>query len=146
MLFSKLFPHSTMCFLFPSTSDLFIILFYHTGFQKLIHFPLILGIVRVVVVCCFIAHEYFRRECSKLNAFLKQSMMIAVPIQYAVSAAEKAYFDTAFWIELYTFKSFSGAVCHKRDIMFFRHGVLHGYENFIFDIFAWIINYARLTL
>lgn len=103
-------------------------------------------VVHQILVCCFIAHEYFRRECSKLNAFLKQSMMIAVPIQYAVSAAEKAQFDIAFRIELYRFKPCSRAICYKRNIMRFRHGVLHGYENFIFDIFAWIINYARLTL
>ena len=63
-------------------------------------------------------------------------MMITIPIQCSMSSAEKAHFDTAFRVELYRLKSFSGAVCHKRNIMFFGHWVLYGYEKFIFDFFA----------
>ena len=52
-------------------------------------------------------------------------MMITIPIQCSMSSAEKAHFDTAFRVELYRLKSFSGAVHHKRNIMFFGHWVLY---------------------
>ena len=61
-----------------------------------------------------------------LNSFLKQSMMITIPIQRSMTSAEKTHFDTAFRVELYRLESFSGAVCHKRNIMLFGHRVLHG--------------------
>lgn len=59
-----------------------------------------------------------------LNSFHKQSVMVAIPIQYSMPPGEKPDFHITFRIEFYEIKSFPSAKSHERNIVFFRHRML----------------------
>ena len=77
-----------------------------------------------------IFHKYL------LNPLLKQSVVVAIPIQHPMPPAEKTHGNTAFRIKLYDFKTFPGTIRHKRQIMPFGHGMPRRNKDFIFNFFA----------
>lgn len=70
-----------------------------------------------------------------LYALAEEAVVIAVPIEPAVAAAEEAGFGVAFWVELDDFEAASGGIGHEGDVVGFAHFVVEGDVVLVFDVF-----------
>ena len=77
----------------------------------------------------------FIKMCHFLYAPLKQSVMIAMPEQPTVAAAQEVGFGAAFGIKLHELEAVACDIGHERDGVFLRHGMIRVDDVFILDRF-----------
>ena len=70
-----------------------------------------------------------------LYFLLHQSMLIAIDVKVTGAAALKSCFCIALRVELHELQSVRSDICRKRDIMRFRHFMVHSKKVLVLYVF-----------